>query len=543
MPSKYTWTTPDGLTRYGGPRTGETNVVTPVNAVPVYQDPATGTIVTENMRAQTNALGRQRIGVFGDSIAGYHHTLSGTATSLVNNGNGTATITLSGSPGLQVGDPIGVAGAGDADYHVVETPILAVSGAGPFNYTYALEGNPTTNPDSGGTPAVVYRFRKFQAGFSAWAQVLLMQDAEYINLGIGGDTFVKLVERFDRDVLSANLHRLVIHCGVNDCFSANRTLAQMQTDATALFVKAKALGIPVDIITPVPQSSSRGGWTTAKRDIYKAFRHWLFQIAPTYNFSVIDSWTAIAGSTNVINPTDSNLNPNTNVLFDLVHPGTVGAQAIGKKVADFHRAFIPRSDRLVCNDADGNLLSGGLFQGSGGTNGTGSSGTVATGWTVSRTAGSGTVVCSTVARTVANDGDAIGNNQRMVITVGANNDTFRIASPSIHSSVTNGDRVRVSCAVKLSATGCQFVKGVYLYVLSQTATTGNLQLYDLGYTSATGAAYPDGFSGVMELDCYVRTPASIHGAPSSFICYVEVIGAAAGDCTVEVGRFTAVKAT
>lgn len=56
MPSKYTWTTPDGLTRYGGPRTGETDAqekavdkeigkVVPNNGTPVYQDPATGALV------------------------------------------------------------------------------------------------------------------------------------------------------------------------------------------------------------------------------------------------------------------------------------------------------------------------------------------------------------------------------------------------------------------------------------------------------------------------------------------------------------------
>lgn len=56
MPSKYTWTTPDGLTRYGGPRTGETTSgekavdkeigkLVPNNGTPVYQDPETGALV------------------------------------------------------------------------------------------------------------------------------------------------------------------------------------------------------------------------------------------------------------------------------------------------------------------------------------------------------------------------------------------------------------------------------------------------------------------------------------------------------------------
>ena len=59
MPSKYTWTTPDGLTRYGGPRSGETNVgekavdkevgkTTPTNALPVYHDINVNNVVTGN---------------------------------------------------------------------------------------------------------------------------------------------------------------------------------------------------------------------------------------------------------------------------------------------------------------------------------------------------------------------------------------------------------------------------------------------------------------------------------------------------------------
>ena len=511
---------------------------------PVYQDPTTGALVgAGGLRAKlANQIGRPRIGCFGDSILGYQNTLSGTASSLTNNGDGTATIVFASAMGVQVGDLIGVAGAGDAGYHVVETPVLSVAGSGPYSYTYALAGAPAISPDSGGTPAIVYRFRKYQAGPTAWAQVLLMQDAEYVNLSIGGDTFAKMLDRFDRDVLGANLNRLLISAGVNDCFAAGLTLAQMQTNATAVFARAQALGIPVDVLTPPPQSSSRGGWTAGKRDVYKAFRNWLIQVCPSYGFTLIDSWPASSGSTTVINPTDANLNASTNVLMDLVHPSTIGAQAIGAKIAAVHRAFVPRCDRLVSNDADGNMIAGGLFQGSGGAPGTGGSGTVATGWTVSRQAGTPSTVCSTVARTVAADGDIIGNNQRMVITMGAANDTVRITPPSLHASVANGDRVRISCAVKLSATGCQFIKGLYLYVLSQTATTGNLQFYDLAYNSAGGFAYPDGFSGVFEIEAYVRTPQAVHGAPSSFNCYIEAIGAAAGECTVEIGRFTVVKA-
>lgn len=511
--------------------------------------PDTGTEFTDTERSSIKGMvskagkSRPRIGIFGDSIAGYMHTLSGTATSLVNNGNGTATITTAASLGIQAGDAMGVVGAGDTGYHVLNTPCLSVTGSGPYSYTYTLPSgsNPST-PDSGGTPAVVYPGRLFQAGFGAWAQALLKHDADFINLGIGGDTWARLLARFDRDVATASLTRLVICCGVNDVFASGLTLAQIQTSALAVFAKAQALGIGIDVMISPPQSSSRGSWTTGKRDIFKSWRNWLIQYCGANGIGVIDWWAATAGSTPMVSPSDANLNPSSGMLFDNVHPGAAGAMIGGKALAAYLRTFIPRTDRLTVNAADGNMLPNGVFSGSAGTNSTtGGTGTVADSWTISSTAGTPAVAASVVARTVANDGDAIGNNQRMAVTFGAANDTIRLAHASIHSQLTNGDTFRVAVSVKLSATGAQFVKGLYLYVLSQTATTGNLQMYDLAYNSSAGAALPDGFDAVFEVPAYVRTPQATHGAPSSVICYIEAVGAAAGTATIDVGRFTAVK--
>jgi hypothetical protein len=309
-----------------------------------------------------------------------------------------------------------------------------------------------------------------------------------------------------------------------------------------VIAKAQALGIGIDMMIPPPQSSSRGGWTSGKRDIFRALRNWLIQYCGANGIGVIDWWSATAGSTPMVNPTDTDINPSSGVLFDNVHPGSAGAMIGGKALAAYLRTFVPRAERLTANTADGNMLTNGVFSGSGGTNSTtGGSGTVAASWTVSSTAGTPGVAASVVARTVANDGDAIGNNQRMAITFGAANDTVRLSQATIHSQLTNGDTFRVAVSVKLSATGCQFVKGLYLYVLSQTATTGNLQMYDLAYNSSAGAAFPDGCDVVLEVPAYVRTPQAVHGSPSNVICYLEVIGAAAGVATVDVGRFTAVK--
>ena len=138
-----------------------------------------------------------------------------------------------------------------------------------------------------------------------------------------------MLDRFDRDVGSANLSRLVICCGVNDIFGSGLTLAQMQAATLLVLAKATALAIPVDLIPPPPQTSSRAGWTTGKRDVYKAYRNWLMQYAnATTGFGFIDSWAASAGSSSFIDPADANLNPIANATFDNIHPSSIGAMLL-----------------------------------------------------------------------------------------------------------------------------------------------------------------------------------------------------------------------
>ena len=71
MPSKFSWTTPDGLTRYGGPRTGETSTEQPqVNDQPRYTELRSGKSLVGwflvNNSSATGALTYQLVTPFGE---------------------------------------------------------------------------------------------------------------------------------------------------------------------------------------------------------------------------------------------------------------------------------------------------------------------------------------------------------------------------------------------------------------------------------------------------------------------------------------------
>jgi hypothetical protein len=342
-----------------------------------------------------------------------------------------------------------------------------------------------------------------------------------------------MLERFDRDVPTKKLSRLCLCAGVNDIFSGATSFATVKASALAVISKATSLGIPVDIIMQPPQGSTRAGWSAGTVGVYKQFRGWLAGYAKANGFGFIDTFSASSGSASLLNVSDANLNPTSGMTdASFIHPSITAAILIGKQLASFHRTFVPHSNRLVSSNADGNLIANGVMN-------NGGSGT-ATGFTISNTSGSAVTTPSIAARTIAGDGDLAGNNQVLSIAFATAGDTVRFAAASIAASLSNGDSFRVSVHLKVTS-GQSFIRGLHLYVLSQTVTTGNLQFYDLEYLSAFAGAFPDVIDGIAELECYVRSPQATHGAPQNVIVQVEATGHAAGTAVVEIGRFTVVK--
>lgn len=170
-----------------------------------------------------------------------------------------------------------------------------------------------------------------------------------------------------------------------------------------------------------------------------------------------------------------------------------------------------------------NLYDEGLFQGSGGTAGTGVTGPVATGWTVERDAGTPTAACTVDARA-----DGIGNDQTIVITSGANADAIRLRGPDPFARAFSGQTVYVECpfsVASITALNC-------LQLKLQAISGGNLWRMDGGHLDFTDAFPTVDYSGLL------RTPPLTIPAGALTRLRADVIArfSGAGGATVKVGR-------
>ena len=247
-----------------------------------------------------------------------------------------------------------------------------------------------------------------------------------------------------------------------------------------------------------------------------------------------------------VNPTDANGYARTAYSETIgttgLHATAAGCRQVGQLIANIINATVTDSrihvsstiDSFDYDAAASNRASNPLFTGSGGTTsvgaGTAISGTVATSWTVATVAGTATVVCSTPARTVANDGDDYGNNQRMVITGAGAADVVTLRTGSISARFAQGDLVEGEAYVRV--TGAAQLKGIRLLMQS---VQGGVTFINtgMGYQS-TGFIYDQADARLV-----IKTPPMLIGAGAltSHILALDVaFGAAGGAATVDVGR-------
>ena len=302
----------------------------------------------------------------GDSTMAYSHALTGSAQSLVYNGDGTATISFAASQGIAKGDMIGVQNCLNDAYEVRETPVLAVTGA---SYTYALNPGvvPAVTPDGGTEIAIRYANRASAAGPMTAIHALTGRNLRFMNCGQCGDTIARLLERFDVDIAPfAAGNRILLTIGINDVFVRGLSLAQMQTSMLTLWEKCKAIDAKLDVLTPFPQLDTRKNWTPTKRDVFIGFRRWLIRWALDNGLICVDWASCAAGSVQVQDPLSANGNPAINMARDdKVHPMSSAAWLAAEPLAAIYNALFQTgpAQGVAKNITDCGLLSCGLFTG------------------------------------------------------------------------------------------------------------------------------------------------------------------------------------
>lgn len=475
----------------------------------------------------------------GDSTTSYSNAQSGNATSLTYNNDGTATVVYSSDQGIRVGDMLSIQGANAPAYNTSQ-PTACISQVGNA-YTYVLNSSsvPSVSPDTGTSIIISFPLKYSAAGPIGLTHNLTAKKLKHVNAGRNGDTLPQMLARFQTDVAFWNPDRVVYCGGINDVYAAGYTLAQMKTNLVTLLQYCQQIGAKLDIITPFPQINTRGSWTAGKNTIFMQWCRYLPQFAIANNL-VCENWgAAAAGTVQVQDPTSVTGNPTATMYnADLVHPRNSATYCIAKRMAAIYNVLYPTSGVSGGhNVTEGGLLTNPTFKGTSGTpvNGTGTvtAGNIATGLTVTVTSGTATVTPYQTARTVAADGDVAGNWQGFSMVAVAAGDQFTVTFPALHTLVSNGDTVKFQTLARLSVGG-NLVKEFYFFCNSQTATTGNNLVTDMQLASGQMAPYPENFSVTMGADIPVRSPQSVHGAPSAFQPTIRITANAAGTVALEL---------
>lgn len=505
-----------------------------------FSKDASGNVLLSTNGAQTLASrsGAPKIVFLGDSLTGYSNATSPSASSLVDNGDGTATVTFTLSQGILAGDTFGIQGALDGAFDVPPTtPCISVSGSGPYSYTYALNAKPSVSPDL--SSAITMMFGDQYSGYSFVGHFRSLTGHKFkcINAGIGGDSSAQMLARFDRDVTIHNPD-VVVLCGFRNDPYKGFTLAQTKANMALLLAKCRAIGAQLWILTMPPQPSTFGAWTTAIRDLIIQQRRYLVNFAQDNRLPCLDWATLGAGTTQMQDPTSTNAVPSTGMInaTDLVHATNAAGYIAAKGLAAIANAAFPSAQpALARNVTDGGAFTNPTFTGTGGTatNGTGTvTGVIATNCTVQVLAGTGVATCSQVARTIANDGDNAGNWQRVSFAAAAANDQFCIKLQDVHSAFTNGDLVRFQVAARLvSGANCREISHK---TTVQCATTGNKVYTDQAVTAAQSYAYPEPWGGTIGQDMPVRSPNATHGNITVLQPQIIFTANAAGTFVVDV---------
>ena len=477
--------------------------------------------------------------ILGDSLTSQNWSW-GTATSMTGTiGDTVASIALTGHQFI-AGDLVKIDNANQAECN---GDFYVISRTDANNFTVRLT-SPLTVATATGTIKVHNPKLLANNGYFTWWSFLSGNRVKLLhNAGMSGETTGQILGRIARDVIAYGPSRVAVLAGTNDVRTGVAT-ATIIANLRAIYAQLRANGIEVIAMTIPPLGSGDASYnaTTTQQiqDVNAQIKDYCSQFD---GMRFVDSHGAIADATS-----EGGAAAAANIE-DTVHFSPVGAYNIGVLLHNAVSSYLPPVNTMPTTAADTYLVSSGnknvgpnplfltsatgptgTFGGGGGvTEGSGAGTSVAKGWRV-EAAGTGSAVASLVARTVANDGDALGNNQRTVLTSSANNDAVSIKNiDTFASQVAAGDSVYAECAFKLSSiTGTP--KRINLNV--NVTVGGVIYSTTTGYGSISNTLPTANISGVM------RTP--VLKVPAGTVTKVEAVAfvqfPGAGVATLDVGR-------
>jgi lysophospholipase L1-like esterase len=444
--------------------------------------------------------GAMSVMLVGDSNTAFAWDSGPTCTAIVDNGDGTGTISFNGSHNWAVGSRITVNNSTTQRLNAFNALVTAITNTNPYNVTYQLGGR--TSPVVSGvaaSSASLYMGRYGPNGYAAWLESLQGRRLNYILAAAGGaDAYQALTLYNDAlsEAQSAGCSDVVLMIGTNDVFARALDFTTAQTNIKALVdrIRATFLG-RIWWVMPPPMGSGATAWTSGKQTVMNRLIRWMWRYANQVGATPIDSWRGTQNGSTLVNAGAANPDPTTNFLgADATHTTALGALCIARAIDTQWRKLQAQPFGLgfqgghAAVQNQGNALTNSRLTGTGGTKTIGSgaiSGTVPDSWTVENTSGTGTLTLTSPARTVAVDGDADGNNLQVIPSVSAN--TWRlINTTSLHTAVTAGE-VR-DAYVPLTLTGAAGLTGIELVLFGTKSSGGN---ENVGFTGTSQAITGD----------------------------------------------------
>jgi lysophospholipase L1-like esterase len=320
--------------------------------------------------------------------------------------------------------------------------------------------------------------------WAAWANRLTGQRIfmdPNLNKGVSGNTTAQMLARFQSDVI-ANLNSfdiMILQGGTNDITAGSPTLAQSVANMQSMVTQVVNAGKQVILLGVLPRALANGASSAQLLQtisLNTSLREW----AKTQPCVTWVDW-----SRPLIDPTTA-ASTALNVLYhgDGLHPSGGGAYRIGQMIANALNVMLPPGPDVTVgagdtydstNNPNGNrAVNGTFFTTTGGTvtNGTG---TMPSGWTLQKVAGSW--VNAEVTASVATNPQGVnskGSNQiNITVAMGArsNNESFTVIGSSAITTFVPGDKVIAECEMDISG-------------------MSNMWYAQLGFLDSDGAQFP-----------------------------------------------------
>jgi len=319
-----------------------------------------------------------------------------------------------------------------------------------------------------------------------------------LNAGVSGQTYSQIFSRKEY-LASLDCDIVVIDDGTNDVGGTAATVIQASREALADYYLS--LGKIVILLPILARGTSvwASGSTSRKRANYinRMTREFCNKRRNCYLFDWNAAWVDMMQATDQI--------MKSGYSDDDTHFVPKGAYFVGKAFAAFLATILPPAQPRVWGVDDlfdatdnpfGNLLTNTFLLNTGGTNGTGSSGSVATGYRSERSSGASTVVASKETRS-----DGRGEYQVLTFTLsGSAVDVFyfRTSTADTNHSFAAGDWVVASCKIDASAYPW---RGIDIFVQDQGSNgliAYAMEPYPTATASTTNWQGTEGFSGLLE---------------------------------------------